>query len=315
MSNPAPSPGLSSTDVRGGLIAALTAYVLWGFLPVYFHFLGLTDPFVILSHRIVWSVPTVLVLLAFAGRLGDLGVIIRQPRALFALLGSALLIAINWSTYIWAVTHHRVLDASLGYFINPLVSFLIAALVFGERFRPLQIAGFALAAVGVINQAVVVGEMPWIALALAVSFAVYGAIRKQVAVDARTGFAVEAIWLLPAAGIFLALQPVSVALAGGEPGMLALLALAGPLTAAPLILFAHGARRLRLSTVAILQYLAPTIQFGIGLMMGEAFTLAHAITFGLIWGGVALFTLSAWRTERRASLAAATPAAAIAPTR
>jgi chloramphenicol-sensitive protein RarD len=300
----------SPSDIRSGLIAAVSAYVLWGFLPVYFKFLSDFPPSMVLAHRIVWSVPTALILIAMAGKMREMLGALRQPRVLWALLLSALAIAANWTIYIWAVMHGRVLEGSLGYFINPLVSFLFAALFFGERFRPLQLAALGIAALGVINQAVFVGEFPWISLALAVSFAVYGAIRKRVAVDGRVGFGIEAGWLAPAAVIYLLFfTPAGMPTFGNHgPGLAALLLAAGPLTAAPLILFAFGARRLRLSTVAILQYIAPSIQFVIGISTGEAFTSAHAVTFGLIWAGVALFTFSAWRADRK--LHAATPALA-----
>jgi chloramphenicol-sensitive protein RarD len=227
---------------------------------------------------------------------------VRNPRVLWSLLFSALAIAVNWSVYIWSVMSGHVLEGSLGYFMNPLVSFLLAAAVFGERFRPLQLAAIGIAFLGVLNQALVVGQFPWVSLALAVSFAIYGAVRKRVAVDSRIGFGIEAAWLAPVALAYLTvLHPASIAPFGAHgPGLWALLVAAGPLTAAPLILFALGARRLRISTIAMLQYISPSIQFVIGLLAGEAFTPAHAVSFALIWVGVALFTVSAWLTERRA---------------
>ena len=281
-------------DIRSGLFAAMAAYGLWGFLPLYFQFLGDLPPLVILAHRILWSVPTALVLLIAAGKWTEFAGIFRQSRLLFTLFASSIAIATNWAIYIWAVTNHRVLEGSLGYFINPLIVFLFAAMFFGERFRPLQLLAVAIAALGVVNQTLVVGEFPWVSLSLAISFAIYGAIRKTTVVDSRVGFGIEAMLLAPVALLYLVFfLPAGVqAFGSGEPGLVMLLLLAGPLTATPLILFAIGARRLKLSTIGILQFIAPSVQFGIGLAMGEPFTAGHAMTFGLIWAGVVLFTLS-----------------------
>lgn len=294
----------TNADIRSGLFAAMAAYGLWGFLPLYFQFLGDMPPLVILAHRIIWSAPTALVLILAAGKWSEFAGLFRQPRLLFALFASSLMIAANWTIYIWAVTNHRVLEGSLGYYINPLIVFLFAALLFGERFRPLQIVAVAIAALGVINQTLVVGEFPWVSLSLAMSFAIYGAIRKTTPVDSRIGFGMEALWLTPAALLYLTLfLPSGISPFGsGEPGFIALLLLAGPLTALPLILFAVGARRLRLSTIGMLQYIAPSVQFAIGLALGEPFTAGHAVTFGLIWTGVLVFTF-AGRQSRLAATA------------
>jgi chloramphenicol-sensitive protein RarD len=295
----------TNAETRAGLFAAMGAYFLWGFLPLYFKLLGHTDPMVILAHRIVWSVPTALILIAAAGKWRDLVGLGKQPKVLFTLLGSSIAIAANWTIYIWAVTHNRVLEGSLGYFINPLVTFAFAALFFGERFKPLQIAAVGVAAAGVINQTLVVGQFPVISLSLAVSFAIYGAIRKTTPVDSRVGFGMEAIWLAPAAAIYLLffLPAGTQAFGTGEPALVGLLLLAGPMTAAPLILFAMGARRLKLSTIGVLQYIGPSLQFMLALWLGEPFTAGHAVTFGLIWTGVILFTL-AGRQPRIAAPAA-----------
>jgi chloramphenicol-sensitive protein RarD len=288
-------------EMKTGLLAAIGAYVLWGFLPLYFKLLGETSPTVILAHRIVWSVPTALILIAAAGKMGELRAILSQRKILFGLFLSSLAIASNWTIYIWAVTHNRVLEGSLGYFINPLVTFMFAAMFFGERFRPLQLAALAIATAGVLNQTLVVGQFPWISLSLAFSFAIYGAIRKTIPVDSRVGFAAEALWLAPAAALYLLffLPAGTHAFGDGNINLVLLLLAAGPVTAAPLILFAMGARRLRLSTIGLLQYIGPSLQFMLALWLGETFTAGHAVTFGLIWTGVLVFTLSAWRAERR----------------
>jgi chloramphenicol-sensitive protein RarD len=300
----------SPAEIRKGLLAAISAYVLWGFLPLYFKVLGDLAPEVVLAHRIVWSMPTALVLIVLARKGPEALAAVRNPRVLWPLLLSALFIAVNWTVYIWSVLNGHVLEGSLGYFMNPLVSFLLAAALFGEKFRPLQLAAIGIAFLGVLNQALVVGQFPWVSLALAVSFAIYGAVRKRVAVDSRIGFGIEAAWLAPIALAYLTvLHPATIHPFGDRgPGLWALLIAAGPLTAAPLILFGLGARRLRISTIAILQYIAPSMQFVIGLVSGEAFTPAHAVSFGLIWAGVALFTVSAWLAERRAHAPSPAPA-------
>jgi len=297
----------TNIEIRTGLFASIGAYVLWGFLPLYFKLLGETSPPVILAHRIVWSVPTALVLIVAAGKWGELTGLWRSPRVMFTLLASSLAIATNWTIYIWAVTNGRVLEGSLGYFINPLITFVFAAIFFGERFKPLQLVALGMATAGVLNQTLVVGEFPWVSLSLALSFAIYGVIRKTTPVDSRVGFGMEAIWLSPVAAAYLMffLPGGTQAFGNGDPGYVVLLLLAGPVTAAPLILCAMGARRLKLSTIGVLQYIGPSLQFVLALLLGEAFTPAHAVTFGLIWLGVVIFTLAG----RQPRIAAPAPSA------
>ena len=198
-----PNMGMNA-ETRAGLFAAMAAYGLWGLLPLYFQLLGDTPPLVILAHRIVWSAPTALVLIVAAGKWGEFAGVLRTPRMLLTLLGSSIAIAANWTIYIWAVTNERVLEGSLGYYINPLIVFLFAALFFGERFRPLQLLAVGMAAAGVLNQTLVVGEFPWVSLSLAFSFAIYGAIRKTTDIDSRIGFGMEALLLFAPALAYLA---------------------------------------------------------------------------------------------------------------
>jgi len=280
--------------VRAGLAAAFSAYLIWGFLPVYFSALGTASPLLVLAHRILWSAPTALIAIALAGKVREAAGAVLAWRVSVPLLVSGLFLSANWILYIWAVMNGRVLEGSLGYFINPLVSFLFAAALFRERFSRLQLAALAAAGLGVLNQAVMVGRFPWIALGLAVSFAVYGVIRKKTDVDARIGFAIEALWLTPAAAaglVWYAASGGAVFMSGGSSDILLLLA-AGPITAVPLMLFATGARALRMSTIALMQYIAPSIQFATGIAMGESFSGQDAVTFGLIWSGALLFWLS-----------------------
>jgi chloramphenicol-sensitive protein RarD len=289
-------------DVRAGLVAALGAYLIWGFLPLYFNALGAASPALILAHRILWACPTAMAAIMVSGKFREALQALRDRRMLLALLLSGLALSINWTLYIWAVTNGRVLEGSLGYFINPLVSFLFAALFFSERFNRLQVLALAAAGLGVLNQAVIVGRFPWIALSLGVTFALYGLIRKKTAIDPRIGFAIEALWLAPAALVGLAVLSRSgeAVFLSGSASDIGLLVVAGPITAVPLILFAAGARRLRLSTIALMQYIAPSIQFATGLALGEPFSAGQAATFGLIWAGAALFWQAARTAETQA---------------
>lgn len=294
--------------MRAGLVAAATAYLLWGFLPVYFKALHGVDPLLVLAHRVAWSAPTALLLLAAAGKLRALIEAFANLRMLATLAASSVAIAVNWTVYIWAVSNNHVLEGSLGYFINPLVSLVFAAALFRERFTRLQMLAIGAAALGVANQAVAVGQFPWTALTLATTFGLYGVIRKRATVDGAVGFAVEVLLLAPLALGWLIATPHPGgpwgAVAGADPFWRAvMLVAAGPITAAPLILFAFGARRLRLSTLAVLQYIGPSIQFALAvLVFGEAFTPGHMVTFGLIWIGVAIFLFGA-QLERRSAKA------------
>lgn len=289
-----------------GFVYGTLSYIIWGFLPLYFKVLENIEPLHMLTQRMAWSVPTGLLLLMLAGRMRDLIAIFRDLKTLGWLALSGGLMGINWLIYIWAVQNERVLEGSLGYFINPLFSFVLAAIFFGERFSKLQMIAILLAGIGVLNQAIVVGQFPWVALSLCITFGIYGAIRKKIIVDSRAGFLLEVLLMFPFALAYLAYAWSQGAPLIAETRYESLLiSLSGVLTAAPLILFALGAKRLRLSTIAILQYVGPTIQFMLGLYFGEAFTPAHAVTFGCIWLGVVLFSYGAIQNERKARLVAA----------
>lgn len=304
--NRATAEAAPAEGVTSGLAAASLAYFLWGFMPVYFKLVDAADPWVILAHRVLWAVPVVLAMLAVSSRLGEFRDSLRNPAVVLPLLVSAIFIAANWGVYVWAVVSERILEASLGYFINPLMTLALAAILFNERFTRLQMVAVAIAGLGVLNQTIVVGQVPWVSLALGGLFALYSAIRKVTPVTSRVGFAVETLWLLPIALIWLLAfpHPDSVALGAPDWTTFGLLVLAGPVTAAPLILFAIGARVLRLSTIGVLQFSAPTLQFVIALYFGETFTSAHAVTFGLIWLGVGIYCASALKVDRNRPRAA-----------
>jgi chloramphenicol-sensitive protein RarD len=225
--------------------------------------------------------------------------VLRRPKVLAWLAASALLIAINWIVFIWAVNDGRVLETSLGYYINPLINMAAGALIFRERIGRIGQVAIGLALVGVIIQAAALGHAPWTSLILALSFAGYGVVRKQVDADAQTGLLVECLLLVPISLMFLAwLQIQGEGSFDDGPVTAAWLMASGPITAVPLVLFAWAARRLPLSAMGFLQFIAPTISFTVGLLQGEAFTALRAISFLFIWGGVAVFCYGAWRKSR-----------------
>lgn len=275
-----------------GLPAAAAAYILWGLFPLYFHGLAHIGAFELVLHRSVWSLAFVLLLLAWRRQWAWLPQTIAQPRQVLAFLLSALLLSSNWLIYVWAVNNGRVLDASLGYFINPLFNVLLGVLVLGERPRPVQWAAIAVATAGVLWLAWVAGSPPWIALALAGSFGLYGLLKKLAPLGALEGLAMETSVLAPLAVPALIWFSLPSA---GNPGpsgsdWLALLA-AGPLTAIPLLLFAYGAQRIALSTLGLLQYLGPSLQFALGVwVFHEVLAPARLAGFALIWLALLLYS-------------------------
>lgn len=292
----APSPALD----RRGLGFGLGAYLIWGFLPLYFLLLAGVTAGEIVADRIVWSLVLLVGILAVAGRFGKLLAVLRDPRTIGLLAISAALISVNWLVYIWAVQHHYVLAASLGYFLNPLVNVLIGVVMLGERLTRTQMAAVALAAAGVVVLAVGAGAGLWISLTLAVSFAFYGLVRKVAPVESLEGLTIETAILTPFALAYMAWLASNDALIFGDaPGLTALLVLAGAVTAVPLLLFAGAARLLPYSTLGLLQYLAPTLQFLLAItVFGEVMTLSHIICFALIWSGLALYVFGSVRRPR-----------------
>ena len=291
-----------SPALRLGFFCCLGCYTIWGCLPLYFRALDHIQPSEMLAHRIIWSVPTGLILIVIARNWQDLRAALTRQHVLW-LSVSALLIGINWLIYIWAVSQERVMEASLGYYINPLINVLIGAVFFSERLRPAQWLAVAVAGAGVAVMTVALGYLPWVALVLCFTFAFYSVIRKQVQVDSRAGFVVEAALLAPLAMIWLGWfigQPDGRVFGDGGWDIPFLLA-SGPITATPLILFAIAAKRLRLSTIGMMQYLGPTLQFLISvLIFKEAFGFTHAIAFGFIWTALIVFTLDSLMGDAKA---------------
>jgi chloramphenicol-sensitive protein RarD len=291
------APAMEPGTVREGLLAALFAYVFWGFLPVYFKLVDSVAALEILSHRILWAVPFGMLIVALRGQVEEVLRALRQPRTLGLLALAAAFIAVNWLVYIHAVVSSHIFEASLGYYINPLVYVVAGVVLFRERLTTVQIASVALAGAGVLVLAAGAGRIPLISIALAFSFTVYGVIRKYVAIGAMPGLLIETMVLSPlaAAWVINSVGAGESAFVAGGPALMALLVLAGPVTVIPLLCFALAARRLRMATLGFIQFLAPTLQFFMGVVYGERLTLPHAICFACIWTAVALFVADAWR--------------------
>jgi chloramphenicol-sensitive protein RarD len=286
-----------------GIAYAAAAYLLWGVFPIYFKALKQVAPLEILGHRIVWSLAVCAALLLALRRLQWLADLRRQPRVLAWFAASSILVAGNWFVYIWAVNAGRVVDASLGYFINPLVNVLIGAAFLHERLRPAQWAAVGVAAVGVAWLTWQAGALPWIGLVLALTFAVYGLLRKTAALGAVEGLALETLLLAPLAAAYLLwlAHGGHSGFADGDAATRLLLLAAGPVTAVPLLLFAAGARRIPFSTLGLLQYLGPSLQLLIGVWLyGEPFAY-RAPGYVLIWIALAVFSieglLQGWRSR------------------
>ncbi|MDZ7749084.1 MAG: EamA family transporter RarD [Halofilum sp. (in: g-proteobacteria)] len=277
---------------------ALAAFGIWGAFPLYFKAVASVPAPEVLAHRVVWSVFWVALLLFAVRQWAAVRAALASRRTLGMLTVSSLLIAGNWLIFIWAVAHDRVLEASLGYFITPLVSVLLGRIVLAERLERLQWLAVALAALGVAWTLVGLGALPWVSLGLAATFGSYGLARKVIDVGAIPGLFVETLVIGPLALAWLAWLGWrgSGTFGAAGPGFDLLLVAAGLVTATPLILFAQAARRLRLASVGLFQYIVPTAQMLLAVFaFGEAFTPDHAVTFGLIWAGLALYSVSAWR--------------------
>ena len=287
------------SDAALGVAFGLGAYFTWGFLPLYLKMLGDVPAPEVLAHRILWSVLLLAGLVVAGRRWQPLLALARDPRTIMLLGFTALLIGVNWLIYIWAVNAGHVLETSLGYFITPLLNVTLGVIVLRERLRRAQIGAVGLAAIGVAILAIGQGGLPWIALALAFSFSLYGLIRKIAPADPLTGLLAETALLAPLALIYLATFGAG---SFGQSGSTdALLILSGLITAAPLLMFAAAGKRLRYATLGLLQYIAPTIQFLLAvLLFKEPLSAAHIVTFACIWIGLAVYAADAVRVARRA---------------
>ncbi|KAB0301988.1 EamA family transporter RarD [Vibrio fortis] len=287
---------------RQGILLAIGAYTMWGIAPIYFKSLSEVSPLEILSHRVVWS----FFLLAFLLHLGRSWRNVRdtltsKPKMTY-LVATSLLVGANWLIFIWAVNANHMLDASLGYYINPLINVVLGMIFLGERLRKLQWFAVGLAAIGVLIQIVAFGSIPVVAIALAFSFGFYGLLRKKVSLEAQTGLFIETLVMLPAAAIYLLFIADSATsdLAANPMTLNLLLIAAGIVTTLPLLCFTGAATRLKLSTLGFFQYIGPSLMFLLAVLIyGEAFTTDKAITFAFIWGALVIFSFDGLRHNKK----------------
>lgn len=293
---------MDAKQTRLGVIFALAAYFIWGVAPAYFKVIWFVPADEILTHRIIWSFFFMIALISVSRQWSQVKQLLRTPKKILLLAVSAVLVGGNWLLFIWSVNNHHLLEASLGYFINPLVNILLGMVFLGERFRRMQWLAVILAASGVLVQLWAFGSLPIISLGLAFSFAFYGLLRKKIAVDAQTGMLVETLWLLPVAAIYLfAIADSPTSHMGQNPWSLNLLLMAaGVVTTIPLLCFTGAATRLRLSTLGFFQYIGPTLMFLLAVLFyGEVPGADKMVTFGFIWVALAIFVMDAVYTIRR----------------
>ena len=297
----APEEAAERRFQRDGVLSALVAYLLWGVFPIYFKLVQAVPSTEVLTHRIIWAVPFGVLILHVRKQWAEVRQAFASPSTLFWLTVAALFISTNWLIYIWAVQQAEVLQASLGYYINPLMYVLVGVLFLKERLRRAQFVSVLLAAVGVSYLTIMGGQFPWVAISLALLFTLYGVIRKQVAVGAMPGLFIETLLLFPFAIAWLGWLSLSeqAEFGAGKLSMSLLLSLAGPLTVVPLLLFAIAARRLTLTVIGFMQFIAPTLQFIVGIFYGEVLTPAHIVCFACIWAAVAIFSIDAFYQQKR----------------
>ncbi|WP_070962683.1 EamA family transporter RarD [Vibrio sonorensis] len=290
---------------RQGILFAVGAYSMWGFAPIYFKAINQVPALEILSHRVVWSFVLLAVLLFFGRLWRNVRDVIKNKKKILYLIATSLLVGANWLIFIWAVNANHMLDASLGYYINPLINVILGMVFLGERLRKMQWVAVALAATGVIIQLVAFGSVPIVAIALALSFGFYALLRKKVSLDAQTGLFIETLIMLPAAAIYLlwiADSPTTDFATNGFNLNLLLIA-AGVITTLPLLCFTAAATRLKLSTLGFFQYIGPSLMFLLAVLVyGEAFTIDKAITFAFIWGALLVFSTDGIRYSRTQKL-------------
>lgn len=293
-----------ASDNSTGLVAAASAYLLWGGLPLYLKALHFVPSPQIMMHRIVWSFVILLPILLLPSMRAELGTLLRQRRRALMAVGTALCLAINWLIFIWAVTNEHALEAGLGYFICPLFNVVLGAVVLRERLKLVQMAAIVVVALGVAWLTFASGRLPWIALTLALTFGLYGLGKKTLMLSAPAGLFVDTALLMPAVLVFWGMQigQGADAFTAGTAGQKLAMMAAGPLTSVPLLLYAMAANRLKLATLGLLQYLNPTCQVVLAVFVfGEPFTAAHAVSFGAIWLGLLLYFLPEPALLRRRS--------------
>ncbi len=293
---------MNNDQTTQGAWLALAAYTWWGVAPMYFKQLSHIPAYEILTHRVIWSFLLLLGLLSLLKLWPRVRATLANPSYVWLLLLSSLIIGLNWLVFIWAVNNNKLLDASLGYYINPLFNVVLAMLFLGERYRPIQWLAVLLASLGVLIQLVVFGSLPWVALVLAITFSCYGLIRKQVPVDPFTGLMLETLVLLPLAAVYLLViaDSSTSSMSANTLSTNLWLISAGIVTTAPLLLFAGAAKRLRLSTLGFFQYIGPSLMFLLAVLIyDEPLTLDKTITFALIWCSLLMYTLDSVRHRQK----------------
>jgi chloramphenicol-sensitive protein RarD len=299
-------------DQRRGFLSGVAAYLLWGLFPLYWKLLGDSGAVELLAHRILWSLVTVALLVVARGRLGPLRRISADPRRRWPLMAGAFLISVNWGAYIWGVNHGRVVETSLGYFITPLFTVLLGVFLLQERLRPAQWIALSIGFVAVVGLTIENGRPPWVAIVLTFSFGLYGLVKKKAGAGAVEGMALESGTVAPialAAIVVLALQGSSTVTQHGA-GYLALVLLTGPVTAVPLLLFGAAATRVSMTTLGLLNYIAPIMQFAVGvLVFHEYMAPMRWVGFGLVWLALVIITSDGLTQRRRSSALAAVSSA------
>ena len=295
------SAAANADDARSGVLIGLMAYTMWGVFPIYFKMVESVPPFEVLGHRILWAVPFGALIIAARRQWREVGAALVDRTMLAWLTLAAICISANWFIYIWAIQNERIFETSLGYYINPLMFVAVGALMLGERLRRLQGVAVGLAASGVLYLTFSGGAFPWVALSLGALFTAYGVIRRQIAVGAMPGLFIETVLLLPFAAGWIGWLVVQgeAAISGGSTGLAALLIAGGPITVVPLLFFAIAAKRVSLTTIGFLQFLAPTLQFLVGVYYGEPLTPARIVCFVCIWTAVLVFSFDALRVGRK----------------
>jgi chloramphenicol-sensitive protein RarD len=292
----------SARDAQSGLIVGLACYLLWGFLPVLFYALQDVGSVTIVAHRVVWSLLLVGAILLIRNRMSEVVAALRDPQTLRSMAISTALLSVNWLIFVWAVEQNQLLEASFGYFINPLVNVAIGMVLLGERQKPWQWAAIAVATIAILVQAIGIGRFPWIAVSLALTFGFYGYFRKTAKVGSASGLFVETLILVPLALGYLIFTIVRDGVGlHADPYYMGLLLLTGPATAAPLLMFAYAVQRLRLTTIGMLQYLSPSIAFLLAIFaFSEPINPVRLLSFALIWLSLAIYSADSFMRRSRA---------------
>lgn len=290
------------TALRGGIISAVSAYTMWGIAPLYFKLIQHIGADEILVHRVVWSTLLLLLVVLFSNKWRSFVQIISQPKVVLRLTISATFLGVNWFMFIWAVNNDHLLDASLGYYINPLLSVALGVIFLGERLRPWQIFSVVLALIGVVIQLVIAGSLPIISLALAGTFGIYGLLRKKMPVDSFVGLLVESLMMLPIAIIYwlLFLETTTSNILANAWSLNTILICAGIVTTAPLLCFTAAAKRMTLSALGFFQYIGPSIMFVLATFYyQEPLYFAKLVTFACIWTALAVFSFDSIKARRK----------------